>query len=188
MHRGLGLVLILGLTPAWALGPDWEDGEPEQDAPSLYREVSYESYGRPGGLRSHEWAFTLSRKRAGKTGFFLTRNEYPGSPIESHMLGFHGSKNFSRAGLKASYALRDRNLSGTQGRNYLSAAIRLSPRKDCDFLVGYDRLKEEFASGEEDLDSQRFTFGLKLSARNAFRVRLAYAGEDRMRVRMSYRW
>ena len=102
------------------------------------------------------------------------------------MLGFYGSRNFRFPGFRASYALKDRSLSGTQGKNFFSGGIRLSPMRNIDFLLDYDRIGDEYIAGEEDQEIQSLSGALRLRAFDALRVTLSYSGENRMRVRVSY--
>lgn len=168
---------------------DWDGEDWEEPLDFLgQREFTYESYGRVSGFRSHKWKLDLSQKRSGKAGFFLIRNETQGTPAESHTLGVSGSRNFRWAGFKGSYALQDRSLSGAQGKNFVSGGLRLSPFPNLDLLLDYDRIKEEFISGEEDLEKEAITAGFRLRASDAFRMKLVYAGQNRMRVKVSCRW
>lgn len=174
-------LLLLGLGRASSDVSDWDEIESK-------REVSYESYGRASGVRSHKWKLALSQKWGAKAGMYLIKNESPSLSAETHMLGLYGSRNFKRAGFRASYALRDRSLSGVQGKNFFSGGLRITPFKNMDFLLDYDRVQEEFVTGEDDLEKETFSAGLRLKAFNALRMNLTYAGENLMRVRVSYGW
>ena len=177
----LAALFILSPCPALSGVLDWDDIESE-------REISYESRGRASGTRSHKWNLAFSRKRGAQAGMYLIKDESPVSGTETHMMGVYGSRGFKRAAVRASYALKDRSLSGVQGKNFFSGGLKLTPFRNMDLLADYDRVEEEFAAGEEDLEKETLSAGLRLKAFDALRVNLAYAGRNLMRVRVSYGW
>ena len=173
-------MVLLVLGRAFCDVSDWDEVESK-------REASYESYGRASGVRSHKWKLALSQKWGAKAGMVLVKNESPALSAETHMLGLYGSRNFRRAGFRAGCALRDRSLSGGQGKNFLSGGLRLTPFQNMDFLLDYDRVQEEFVTGEDDLEKETLSAGFRLKA-NAFRINLNYAGQNLLRVKVSYGW
>ncbi|OGR89484.1 MAG: hypothetical protein A3A86_00165 [Elusimicrobia bacterium RIFCSPLOWO2_01_FULL_60_11] len=177
----LAALFILMSGRAFCGVSDWDDIESAG-------EVSYESRGRASGARSHRWSMAFSRERGAQAGMYLIKDESPATLRETHMMGVYGSRSYKRVGFKASYALRDRSLSGTQGRNFFSGGLRVTPFPDMDLLVDYDRVREEFITGEDDLEKETLSAGLRLKAFDALRLNLAYAGENLMRVKVSYGW
>ncbi len=184
------LILICLAVPArvQASEPDWDDPESEADALPVSRELTYETFGRSSGFRSHKWLLSLAQKKGMKTGVYLIRDEYTTSPIESHMLGFYGSRNFRRVGVRGSYALKDKSLAGPQGKNFVSGGLRVSPFPNLDLVADYDRIQDEYLTGEDDSERETFSAGFSLRAAKAFRMKVVYSGENRMRAKVSYRW